>query len=92
MTPSPPFRGVGMSWPWFFSELPRFFLGIGSGWSVFQVASVVGWLFRVPMRDPPHVFSLWWVALGWAVGFYVSIEGRGSPCRGDVIHSRKDII
>ena len=37
---TPPMRCVG--WLWFFSDLPGFFLGIGSGWSVFWVAFFVG--------------------------------------------------
>ena len=57
MTPPPPCSVGGCwVWGWFFSELPVFFLGIGSGWSVFWVAFFVGRLFQVPMCDPPSMF------------------------------------
>ena len=62
--PLPPLCCV--DWPWFFSELPGYFLGIGSGRSVFWVAFFVGRLFQVPLCDPPLCFFL--VVGGFGLG------------------------
>jgi len=54
MTP-PPFTLCGrVDWPWFFSELPWFFLGVESGWSVFWVAFFLG-----RARNMSQLFHTW---------------------------------
>ena len=54
--PPPPPREEGVIWSWFF-------LGMGSGWSGFLVASVVA-VVQVPMCDSPVCFFLVVVGLG----------------------------
>jgi len=76
--PLPPLRCVG--WPWFFSELPGFFLGIGSGWSGFWVAFFVGRLFHGWMCDPPLCFFL--VVVGEGLGFLLGVAA-GAEVEGD---------
>ena len=76
--PLPPLRCVGV---WFGLGFSRnclgFYLESDRGGAFFGLLPSWGGRFRFRCVTPLCVFSLWWVALGWGVGFDVFLGGQG---------------